>query len=158
MANSRYEYVKGFEQPDALLPQCWVVVRIDGKGFTKCEPCARAGMQSARRGGAARAEARGTASQREAKTLSRRLRPGMAFSPCWRPRFCEKHRFKKPNDERALRLMNAAAKARARASTSSWTRSCRRHSHSSTVHWLPVRSPFPFNGASRRSWSSLGTS
>lgn len=36
MANSRYEYVKGFEQPDALLPQCWIVVRIDGKGFTKC--------------------------------------------------------------------------------------------------------------------------
>jgi len=36
MANSRWAYVRSFEQPDTLLPQCWVVVRVDGKGFTKC--------------------------------------------------------------------------------------------------------------------------
>lgn len=31
----RYEYVKRFEQTDYLLPNTWVVVRIDGRGFTK---------------------------------------------------------------------------------------------------------------------------
>jgi tRNAHis guanylyltransferase len=36
MAKSKYEYVKGFEQDDALLPACWLVVRLDGRGFTKC--------------------------------------------------------------------------------------------------------------------------
>ena len=58
MAKSQYEYVKGFEQSDALLPQCWIVIRLDGKGFTK---------------------------------------------------FCDLHSFDKPNDARALRLMDAAA-------------------------------------------------
>lgn len=35
MANSKFEYVKGFEQDDTLLRNCWIVVRIDGRGFTK---------------------------------------------------------------------------------------------------------------------------
>ncbi|EPS25404.1 hypothetical protein PDE_00337 [Penicillium oxalicum 114-2] len=35
MANSRFEYVKDFEQPDVLLPNTWIVVRIDGRGFHK---------------------------------------------------------------------------------------------------------------------------
>ena len=35
MANSRFEYVKNFEIDDQILPQCWIVVRLDGKGFTK---------------------------------------------------------------------------------------------------------------------------
>jgi len=35
MAKSKYEYVKSFEQDTVLLPQAWVVIRIDGKGFTK---------------------------------------------------------------------------------------------------------------------------
>lgn len=35
MANSKYEYVKKYELDDTLLPGCWIVVRIDGKGFTK---------------------------------------------------------------------------------------------------------------------------
>ncbi|KAI1766638.1 tRNA guanylyltransferase [Hypoxylon sp. FL1150] len=60
MANSRFEYVKQFEQVDNLLPNTWVVVRIDGRGFTK---------------------------------------------------LCAKYNFEKPNDRRALDLMNAAAKA-----------------------------------------------
>ncbi|KAK6859739.1 hypothetical protein PG995_003375 [Apiospora arundinis] len=60
MANSKFEYVKNFERPDYLLPNTWVVVRIDGKGFTK---------------------------------------------------LCAKYGFEKPNDRRALDLMNAAAKA-----------------------------------------------
>jgi len=33
MANSRYEYVKFFEKDDSLLPNTWIVVRIDGRGF-----------------------------------------------------------------------------------------------------------------------------
>ncbi|CAG9460533.1 unnamed protein product [Pedinophyceae sp. YPF-701] len=40
MANTKFEYVKTFEAAtDApLLPGCWIVVRIDGRGFTKfCE-------------------------------------------------------------------------------------------------------------------------
>ncbi|KAF1831170.1 Thg1-domain-containing protein [Decorospora gaudefroyi] len=35
MANSKYEYVRLFEQPDTLLANTWVVVRIDGRGFSK---------------------------------------------------------------------------------------------------------------------------
>ncbi|RDL33161.1 tRNA(His) guanylyltransferase [Venustampulla echinocandica] len=60
MANSKYEYVKAFEQPDILLPNTWIVIRIDGRGFHK---------------------------------------------------FSAKYAFAKPNDRRALDLMNAAAKA-----------------------------------------------
>ncbi|KAK6068832.1 tRNAHis guanylyltransferase [Seiridium cupressi] len=60
MANSRFEYVRAFEQTDYLLPNTWIVVRIDGRGFTK---------------------------------------------------LCAKYNFEKPNDRRALDLMNAAAKA-----------------------------------------------
>ncbi|KRT80124.1 hypothetical protein AMK59_8329, partial [Oryctes borbonicus] len=58
MANSKYEYVRKYETDDRLLPNCWLIVRIDGKGFHK---------------------------------------------------FAEKHKFKKPNDNRALELMNKAA-------------------------------------------------
>ncbi|KAL7902014.1 tRNAHis guanylyltransferase [Trichoderma sp. SZMC 28014] len=60
MANSKFEYVRNFEQPDSLMPNTWIVVRIDGRGFTK---------------------------------------------------MCAKYEFEKPNDKRALDLMNAAAKA-----------------------------------------------
>ena len=35
MAMSRFEYVKGYEADDKILPNCWIVVRIDGRGFTK---------------------------------------------------------------------------------------------------------------------------
>ncbi|KAF2628878.1 Thg1-domain-containing protein [Macroventuria anomochaeta] len=35
MANSKYEYVRSFEQPDILLSNTWIVVRIDGRGFSK---------------------------------------------------------------------------------------------------------------------------
>jgi hypothetical protein len=47
LAHSRFAYVRGFEQPDALLPHCWIVVRIDGKGFTKCARAKR--VQASRR-------------------------------------------------------------------------------------------------------------
>lgn len=35
MACSKYEYVKEFEKPDALLPDTFIVCRIDGRGFSK---------------------------------------------------------------------------------------------------------------------------
>ena len=35
MAKSKYEYVKSFEAVDVLLPNVWVVVRVDGRAFTK---------------------------------------------------------------------------------------------------------------------------
>ena len=35
MAKSRFEYVKHFETDDRLLAHCWIVVRVDGKGFTR---------------------------------------------------------------------------------------------------------------------------
>ncbi|PHH92838.1 hypothetical protein CDD83_4510 [Cordyceps sp. RAO-2017] len=60
MANSKFEYVRAFEQTDSMLPNTWIVVRVDGRAFTK---------------------------------------------------MCAKYDFAKPNDRRALELMNAAAKA-----------------------------------------------
>lgn len=33
MAKSKFEYVKQFETEDRLMPNCWIVVRIDGKAF-----------------------------------------------------------------------------------------------------------------------------
>ncbi|KAH8249658.1 hypothetical protein KR032_011118 [Drosophila birchii] len=35
MACSRFEYVKTFEQDDSILPNVWIVIRIDGKKFHK---------------------------------------------------------------------------------------------------------------------------
>lgn len=58
MAKSKFEYVRTFESEDYLIPNCWIVVRIDGKSFHK---------------------------------------------------FSKKHDFAKPNDPRALGLMNKAA-------------------------------------------------
>lgn len=58
MANSAYGYVRDFEEADALPPSNWIVVRIDGRGFSK---------------------------------------------------LTKKYDFAKPNDVRALDLMNAAA-------------------------------------------------
>lgn len=60
MSNSRFEYVKTFEKNDKLLPECYLIVRVDGRGFKL---------------------------------------------------FCEKYEFQKPNDIKALSLMNEAAKS-----------------------------------------------
>lgn len=35
MANSKFEYVRTFETDDRILPNTWIVVRIDGKAFHK---------------------------------------------------------------------------------------------------------------------------
>ena len=38
MANSKFGYVKEFEQVEVALPMTFMVVRVDGRGFTKfCE-------------------------------------------------------------------------------------------------------------------------
>ncbi|AJS28303.1 BAH_G0019920.mRNA.1.CDS.1 [Saccharomyces cerevisiae] len=59
MANSKFGYVRQFETHDVILPQCYIVVRIDGKKFHE---------------------------------------------------FSKFYEFAKPNDENALKLMNACAK------------------------------------------------
>ncbi|PPJ54412.1 hypothetical protein CBER1_07374 [Cercospora berteroae] len=58
MANSEFSYVKNFETPDSLPLSNWIVVRIDGRGFSK---------------------------------------------------LCKNYNFIKPNDKRAINLMNSAA-------------------------------------------------
>ncbi|XP_038070660.1 probable tRNA(His) guanylyltransferase isoform X1 [Patiria miniata] len=35
MAKSKFEYVRQFEEVDKLLPNCWIVMRLDGRGFHK---------------------------------------------------------------------------------------------------------------------------
>lgn len=35
MAKSRFEYVKSYELPDPLLPNSFIVIRVDGRGFHK---------------------------------------------------------------------------------------------------------------------------
>lgn len=35
MANSRFEYVRNFERQNILLPDCHIIIRVDGKGFHK---------------------------------------------------------------------------------------------------------------------------
>ena len=37
MAKSKFEYVRKFEQNDACLLNTWIVVRLDGKCFHRCE-------------------------------------------------------------------------------------------------------------------------
>lgn len=58
MANSKFEYVKTFERETHLLPECSILIRVDGRGFHK---------------------------------------------------FSDFYEFEKPNDVRALNLMNKAA-------------------------------------------------
>lgn len=33
MAKSQFEYVRAFEEQDSSLPNTWMVVRLDGRGF-----------------------------------------------------------------------------------------------------------------------------
>ncbi|KAK9462364.1 Thg1 C terminal domain-containing protein [Lipomyces oligophaga] len=60
MAKSRFEYVRNYERDQILLPNTYILIRVDGRGFH---------------------------------------------------RFSTHYQFQKPNDERALRLMNASAEA-----------------------------------------------
>lgn len=74
--------MKHFEQPDPLLPNTWVVVRLDGRGFTKY------------------------VSPPFAKDRHNSKITNLASHK----RFSAKHGFEKPNDKHALALMNAAAR------------------------------------------------
>ena len=87
LLGSRFEYVKQFEQSDILLPNTWIVVRIDGRGFSKCVLHL---LFSA------------------ILTVSRCILIFLTETPI---RLCAKYEFAKPNDQNALYLMNAAAKA-----------------------------------------------
>lgn len=74
MANSKFAYVRNFELPDPLLPDCFLLCRIDGHSFHRYE---------------------------QPHHHSRGLIARHSFS--------EEHAFSKPNDKRALQLMDRAA-------------------------------------------------
>lgn len=38
MAKSKFEYVRDFEADDTCLPNCWIVVRLDGRNFHRWRP------------------------------------------------------------------------------------------------------------------------
>jgi tRNA(His) guanylyltransferase len=109
MAKSKYEYVKDFEQDDTLLKGCFIVVRIDGKGFTKwvCmhaePPCNHAAL----------------------------TRVHHHHPLPHKHRFSDLHGFVKPNDLPALNLMNEAARC-ARVCSPLGDASTRTHTHKHT--------------------------
>jgi tRNA(His) 5'-end guanylyltransferase len=111
MANSKYSYVKHFETDDRLLPDCWIVVRVDGKGFTKCAK--RAILQHAVSGCRLMLDAACTA----VRQLER-------FMTC---RFSALHGFEKPNDAGALALMDATAQVCHRVSSPAVDNAQRNH-------------------------------
>lgn len=78
MANSKFEYVKKFEIDDSVLPNCWLVIRIDGRAFHKYGMTASSSII-------------------------------MTYISLYR--FSDVHKFEKPNDIRALELMNKCAVA-----------------------------------------------
>lgn len=80
MAGSRFAYVRNFELPDPLLPDTYIVLRIDGHSF-----------------------------HRQFKIY---LAPDVQFIiTLYFYRFSEVHEFAKPNDVRALQLMDEAARS-----------------------------------------------
>jgi tRNA(His) guanylyltransferase len=74
MAGSKFAYVRNFELPDPILPETFMVLRLDGHSFHQYDSIVCESVD---------------------------LRTAQSFS--------DDHRFKKPNDERALQLMDAAA-------------------------------------------------
>jgi len=77
MAGSKFAYVRNFELPDPLLPDTYIVLRIDGRGF-----------------------------HRQFQFFAPRLTVSLNL---YFYRFSEDHEFAKPNDVRALQLMDEAA-------------------------------------------------
>lgn len=101
LTNIRYEYVRAFEQPDVLLSNTWIVVRIDGRGFSKYVVLSFLGFSL-------------FASPLDAGTRTRGLLQKLRkytgrHADC--SRLTTKYKFEKPNDRAALDLMNEAAKA-----------------------------------------------
>ena len=77
MAASQFAYVRNFELPDNLLPDTYIVLRVDGHSFHR-------------------------QFWNFTSHLTHRLTQYLY-------RFSEDHAFAKPNDERALQLMDEAA-------------------------------------------------
>ena len=77
MAGSKFAYVRNFELPDSLLPDTFIVLRIDGRSF-----------------------------HRQFKFFASRLTYSLTL---YLYRFSEDNEFVKPNDVRALKLMEEAA-------------------------------------------------
>jgi len=77
MAGSKFAYVRNFELPDPLLPDTFIVLRIDGHSF-----------------------------HRQSKSFASRLTYSLTLHLY---RFSADHEFAKPNDVRALQLMDDAA-------------------------------------------------
>lgn len=99
MAKSRFEYVKEFETDDKLLPGCWIVVRLDGKAFTKYAFTAPVQRPDA-------VWNRPSCEHSWPIRFSRQISFAFLVLFC---RFSEAHRFEKPNDVRALALMDMCA-------------------------------------------------
>ncbi len=107
MAKSRYEYVKAFESDDKLLPDCWIVVRIDGRQFksyvlgTKVLSHALCGCIV-------------TFTITDCATTSYPSAVWIKYYydgftiPVW-CRFTEAHNYNKPQDDRGIDLMNRCA-------------------------------------------------
>lgn len=108
MANSKYEYVKEFEREDPLFRNTWIVVRIDGRGFHKYVSSHSPLLYFI----FSRISTRFSYFD---SLLVRFNLPGhkqrqeLTRNPSFR--FSAKYDFAKPNDRRALDLMNAAAEA-----------------------------------------------
>jgi tRNA(His) guanylyltransferase len=79
MANTKYAYVRDFELPDPLLPDTFMLFRLDGHSFHRLDIYLFIS----------------TVFMLKTKEMHR---------------FSEKHEFTKPNDVRALQLMDHAAR------------------------------------------------
>jgi tRNA(His) 5'-end guanylyltransferase len=114
--NQRYEYVRSFERDEVLLPNMWIVVRIDGRGFHKFvisvslqlypAACFRHGywVFLSRTGEQESVSLLISSDFYSSKLLHHIGSPNQA-------RLSTHYSFTKPNDSRALSLMNAAASA-----------------------------------------------
>ena len=80
MATTRFVYVRNYELPDPILPNTYFVVRLDGQSF-----------------------------HRQASPVQKSLTRRDSNTGCLGDRFSDLHGFQKPNDLRALQLMDRAA-------------------------------------------------
>ena len=116
--SGRYEYVKNFERDEIILPNMWIVVRIDGRGFHKSVSpvlflsCLLVVVAEVFLPSLYSQTARGRSSAGPLLSL-KSSRTSWAFACYWyfltEPRLSNHYSFTKPNDSRALNLMNATA-------------------------------------------------
>jgi tRNA(His) 5'-end guanylyltransferase len=116
--------VRLFEQPDTLLANTWIVVRIDGRGFSKyvfnsisfflsfesgCRILVpeHAGSTRHTKRAIVQFQFMASGSQLDCDNALNCIVPQLMH----RPRLTTKYKFVKPNDRNALDLMNAAAEA-----------------------------------------------